>query len=366
MLTTAIVFALQASCPSCADGAALIKRFELPEAATPIRSAKGWAPPKKIVTFGGPEWVAALKAVAPQAEIIGTTDVPSAFPHLADADVYIGICSPAVLRAGPKLRWIQSITAGVDLCTGAPELAGRELTVTNAQGVFGPQIADQTMGMLLTLTRRLNKYAEERRTQKFSHPPADPRVALDSGYWELEGKTMLVVGLGGIGTEVAKRAHAFGMRIIATRNSSRSGPSYVEYVGLSDEVVKLAARADVVVNALPLTPQTRGMFNLAFFQAMKPTAIYVNVGRGETAVTADLVQALQRRVIAGAALDVTDPEPLPDGHPIWQMQNVVLTPHSAGASDQVKHRLMVLAAENLRRYVAGERMISVADLRRGY
>lgn len=368
MLMLALLFALQsgAACPSCADGAALIKRFELTEAPAPIREARGWAPPRKIVIFGNAAWVAALQAVAPNAQIIGTADVPSALPHLADADVYIGQCTPAVLRAGTRLRYIHSMTAGVDLCAGAPELAGRELTVTNAQAILSPQIADQAMGMLLMLSRRLKKYAEQQRSGAFSHPPMDPSVALDSGYWALEEKTMLVVGLGGIGTEVARRAHAFGMRIIATRNSSRTGPAFVEYVGLSNEAVTLAARADVVVNALPLTPQTRGLFNLSFFQAMKPTAFFVNVGRGESVVTADLVQALQRRMIAGAALDVTDPEPLPAGHPLWPMPNVVLTPHTAGSSDQTARRSLVLATENLRRYVMGERLVSVVDLRRGY
>jgi phosphoglycerate dehydrogenase-like enzyme len=175
-----------------------------------------------------------------------------------------------------------------------------------------------------------------------------------------------VIGLGGIGTEVARRAHALGMRVRATRNSGRDGPEFVEYVGLANEAVTLAGWADVVVNSTPLTADTRGMFNTAFFAAMKPTAYFINVGRGESVITSDLVSALQARRIAGAALDVTDPEPLPLDHPLWAMPNVIITPHVAVASDLLLPRVFTLAAENLARYVRGDRLVSVVDVRRGY
>jgi phosphoglycerate dehydrogenase-like enzyme len=183
---------------------------------------------------------------------------------------------------------------------------------------------------------------------------------------EIEGKTLLVVGLGGIGTEVAKRAAGLGMHVLATRNSSREGPPFVDYVGLSDEYVELAARADVVINSTPLTPQTVGMFDAKFFAAMKDTAFFINIGRGESVVTADLVAALEAQRIAGAGLDVTDPEPLPPGHPLWSMTNVILTPHIATSSDFRSERTIVLVAENLRRYLRGDRLLSVVDLAQGY
>ena len=156
------------------------------------------------------------------------------------------------------------------------------------------------------------------------------------------------------------------MRVQATRNSRREGPEFVEYVGLAHEVVELAANADVVVNATPLTPATRGMFDAAFFSAMKETAYFVNVGRGESVVTADLVTALEEGTIAGAGLDVTDPEPLPSGHPLWRMPNVILTPHIAGGSDLLGGRVLALLVENLRRYTRGDPMLSVVDVARGY
>ena len=183
---------------------------------------------------------------------------------------------------------------------------------------------------------------------------------------EVADRTMLVVGLGGIGTQVAKRAHGLGMRVVATRNSRREGPDYVSYVGLADEVIDLAKQADVVVNAAPLTDETRGMFNAEFFDAMKPTAYFISVGRGQSTVTADLIEALNSGEIAGAGLDVTDPEPLPDNHPLWSTPGVVITPHVAGRSREALQRIRALVAENLKRYVAGDPLLSVVNIERGY
>ena len=177
---------------------------------------------------------------------------------------------------------------------------------------------------------------------------------------------MLVVGLGGIGTAVAQRAHALGMRVVATRASDQPKPAFVDTVAKPEELLTLAAQADAVVNAAPLTPRTTGLFDAKFFAAMKPNAYFINVGRGGSVVTADLVEALQSKRIAGAGLDVVDPEPLPPDHPLWQLGNVIITPHVAGNSDKVFGRVLVIVQENLRRYVAGEKMLSVVDAERGY
>jgi phosphoglycerate dehydrogenase-like enzyme len=183
---------------------------------------------------------------------------------------------------------------------------------------------------------------------------------------ELTGRTVLVVGLGGIGTEVARRAHGIGMRVIATRNSSREGPDFVAKVGLSDELLALAAEADVVVNATPLTPATTGIFNHAFFSAMKPGGYFINIARGRSVITDDLVSALRSKQLAGAGLDVTEPEPLPKDSPLWQMNNVIITPHVASTSGVQRDRYVILVTENLRRYVAGEPLLNVVDIERGY
>ena len=185
-------------------------------------------------------------------------------------------------------------------------------------------------------------------------------------FGELTGKTMLVAGLGGIGTEVAKRAHGLGMRVIATRNSSREGPDYVDYVGLAHELNTLAAEADVVVNALPLTNETTYIFDEEFFDAMKSDSIFVSVGRGKSTVTADLISALESGKLYGAGVDVTDPEPLPADSELWNMDNVIITPHIASNGGLSVDRYKVVVLENLRRYVAGEKMLSPVDLSRGY
>jgi phosphoglycerate dehydrogenase-like enzyme len=177
---------------------------------------------------------------------------------------------------------------------------------------------------------------------------------------------MLVVGLGGIGTEVAKRAHAMGMRVTATRASGHSGPEFVSYVGLPAELPKLAAQADVIVNTAPLTPETTGMFDAVFFAKMKPSAYFINVARGGSVVTSALVDVLKSNRIAGAALDVTDPEPLPRNHPLWALSNVIITPHVANDSDLGLDTQVTITTENLRRYLNGERMLSVVDTSKGY
>ena len=353
-------------CPSCIDATALIERFDLRAAPDPVRERDGWAPPRKIVTMMGRGWGPALQRIAPDAEVVAVDDMESALEALPGADVYIGFCGPGIAESGTDLRWIHSPPAGAGGCTSLPQVADGRTLVTNGQRIFAPQIADHAMGLLLAMTRRLARYQEQQRAGQWSHPTASAVVALDSAYWELEGKAMLVLGLGGIGTEVARRGAAFGMRVRGTRNSSREGPDFVEYVGLADETLELASWADVVVNALPLTPDTRGIVSEAFLRTMKPTAYLINVGRGETVDTDALIRALREGRLAGAGLDVTDPEPLPPGHPLWTTPNLLLTPHVAAASDQLAARSLLLAQENLRRYVAGEPMLSVVDPRLGY
>ncbi|MGD8978291.1 MAG: D-2-hydroxyacid dehydrogenase, partial [Gammaproteobacteria bacterium] len=215
--------------------------------------------------------------------------------------------------------------------------------------------------MLLNFSRGLYRYRDAQDARRWERG-----LVSEEHLWELTGKTMLVVGLGGIGTEVARRAHAFGMEVIATRNSSREGPPFVSYVGLADELMTLTPRADVIVNAAPLTAATTDLFDAGFFRAMKPTAYFINVGRGRSVVTADLIQALEQGELAGAGLDVTEPEPLPADHPLWTAPNVIITPHVAAGSDRRIERLWIVMRENLRRYVAGEPMLSVVSVERGY
>jgi len=341
----------------------MIEELGLRESAIPVRELAGWRKPGKVVVFvDKPERVAALQAAAPGLEIVAVDSQAEAVKAVADAEILLGSCDEEILSQGPQLRWIQVYSAGVDRCIGNPGLEQGDRILTNGQKIGSPALAEHAIAMMMALVRALDVYHANQLSGTWQRD-----IGMDRReFMELEGRTVLVVGLGGIGTQTAKRAHGLGMRVIATRSSRREGPPYVDYVGLADETLELARQADVVINTAPLTEETRGMFNAAFFRAMKPTAYFVSVGRGASTVTDDLVAALNSGEIAGAGLDVTDPEPLPEGHPLWTTPRVLISPHTAGRSDKGSDRLFLLVAENLRRYVAGDPLLSVVDIERGY
>ena len=341
----------------------LIRELGLRESDTPASAFPGWSTPKKVlVRLDRPERLAGLQAVAPGVEIVPVSSVDEAVSAAGDTQVLIGYCDEEILSAAPGLHWVQVYSSGVDRCVINPGMHSGNKLLTNGQRIGSPALAEHAIALMMALVRGLDVFHSNQLNGAWQR-----NVALGSGeFMELEGRTVLIVGLGGIGTQTAKRAHGLGMRVIATRGSRREGPDYVDYVGLADEVNKLAAQADVVINTAPLTDRTRGMFNAEFFAAMKPTAYFVSVGRGASTVTADLIAALENGELAGAGLDVTDPEPLPEDHPLWAMPRVIITPHTAGRSDKGRDRLFLLVQENLRRYVAGEPMLSVVDIGRGY
>lgn len=342
---------------------AMIAELGLRESAVASRDLEGWTPPRKIVVWQLPVGSKAdLQAVAPGVEIVMVGSREEAAIEAADAQAIVGTCSEKVLSGAPQVFWVQVFTAGVERCVVLPVMKEGHKLLTNGQRIGSPALAEHAVAMMMALARGLDVYHTNQVKGKWVRETGLER----SDHMELEGRTMLVVGLGGIGTQVAKRGHGLGMRVIATRNSSREGPVYVDYVGLSDELLELASRADVVINTVPLTDQTRGMFDAEFFEAMKSDAFFISVGRGGSTVTDDLVAALQSGSIKGAGLDVTDPEPLPEGHVLWSMPRVIISPHTAGRSDKGLNRLSLMMKENIRRYVAGEPMLSVVDIERGY
>ncbi len=338
----------------------VIERYGLEESQRPVAEHTGWRKPQRVlVSSVHPHLAELVKSQWPDVEVRVAQDAADAVAKARDADVVLGLCTPEILRAGAQIRWIQLISAGVEHCVSIPALRERNVLVTNLRRLNGPVIAEHAIALTLALTRALHVYLPAQAQGEWRRAPDGRMVALS-------GKTMLIVGLGGIGEPVAQRAHALGMRVIAIRASGRQGPDYVSYVGLPDELHKLTREADVIVNTAPLTSATTGMFDAAFFAQMKPTGYFINVARGASVVTPALVQALQQNKIAGAALDVTDPEPLPAEHPLWRAPNVIITPHVAAQTDLGHEATRVLLRENLRRYAAGERMLSVVDLERGY
>jgi len=349
----------------------LVEDFGIYEGPSPTKKDAGWAPPKKIVVPAlMPARLRELKAIAPEVFFIPVKTAEEAAKEAVGADAVVGYCTSDIVKANNKLRWIQIAHAGVEKDL-VPELVNSNIAVTNLQRLHGPNVADQAMALLLALTRGLARDLDKKPL------PSLPLQDRGTEYWkklkdvsqaqELHGRTMLIVGMGGIGTQIARRADAFGMRVMAVDpNKAIVKPAFVFSLDRPDKMMELIPTADVVVLACPLTKETRGIFGKAQFGAMKKSACFINIARGGLVNQKELADALKKNTIAGAGLDVTDPEPLPDGSPLWGMTNVVISPHLGGQSDGARDRAWRLFRENVRRFNAGEPLLCVVDKARGY
>jgi phosphoglycerate dehydrogenase-like enzyme len=307
------------------------------------------------------ELLASIRAVAPNITIIGDLGRESALQYAGRAHgVDAHLLSSAFLDAAPGLRWAQSGSAGVDRYITIPELMSRdEVVLTNMKGMYGPVIAEHVFAMLLSRTRNLPHFLDAGRRGEWDRSRTSTMGALQDG-------TMLVVGLGGIGSEIAMRAHAFNMRVLATARTERPAPPYVDVLGTASDLDELLPQADVVVLAVPLTDETRGMINRETIARMKDGAWLVNIARGAVVDTDALVEALDAGKIGAAFLDVTDPEPLPEGHTLWDRDNVLITPHVAARAELSGERRLALMLDNFRRFGSGEPLLNVVDKEAGY
>jgi phosphoglycerate dehydrogenase-like enzyme len=366
VLTGAAAAAPSAAADSTASPAAppgtaaqLIESLGLHVAPSPVRERSGWHPPRVVlVNRSLHELLPQLRQAASEARFV---EIDQATPRdVAAADATFGVCTPEVLKSAQHLGWIQWTSAGVERCVQQPLLRERAPLVTNLQRTMGPSIAEHVIAMMLSLSRHFEEFYREQSQGHWGSEDSAPELE------DVGGKTVLIAGLGGIGTEVARRAHALGLRVVATRASGHEGPDFVSYVGLPDELPKLAKDADFVVNCLPLTPETTGIFNKEFFAIMKRSTYFISIGRGRSTVTADLTAALTQGTIAGAGLDVVDPEPLPTDSPLWHAPHLLITPHISAHTALASRTRDAVLIENLRRYVAGEPMLSVVDVSRGY
>ena len=348
----------------------LVKSLQLVAAPAPVRQRADWRVPHKVMLleFGKQDWAlrqAQFATAAPQTRIVVAHNMTEALAQAPGTDVLVGfnpeICAPQLLSAATDLRWIESLAAGVENCLAVPGLRERGLLLTNMRAVDAAVIAEHAIALTLAVAHGLDVFAVDTANAQWNsvHGTTTPMQTL-------EGKTLLVVGLGGIGTEVARRAHGLGMTVVATREGDRKGPSFVSHIGAPAELATLARSADVIVSCVPQTPTTQGMFDAKFFALLKPTAIFVNISRGGTMVMADLTQALIDKRLAGAGLDVADPEPLPPDNPLWHAPHVIITPHISSRSDLPGEGRWIVARENLRRYALGAHMLNVVDQTRGY
>ncbi len=296
-----------------------------------------------------------IRSVSEEVELI-VADSDEQFDELLPrVDVLIGEMQPHQVARAAKVRWVAYQSAGIDHMMN-DEIRDSELIITSAKGFVGVHLAEHAFALLLGLTRDIALCARRGTWNK-----TDGLMGR-----ELMGNCIGIVGLGGAGSETAKRAHAFGIEVLAVDPTPARVPDYVSCWGM-DRFYDLLGAADVVVICAPLTAQTEGMFDAEAFRHMKPGALLINISRGKIVEEAALLEALQTGAIAGAGLDVLPTEPVPDDHPLWSMENVIITPHIAGVSPLRFERWLDTFCENLRRFVAGEDDLeSRIDQRRGY
>ena len=275
----------------------------------------------------------------------------------SDSDVIFGDFNKTLFDTCSKLKWVQVLGSGVD---GSlfPEFVESQGILTSAKGFVGTHLADQTWALLLGLLRGIGRAVRERTW--------DNRMSIRHATWELSGRTLGIVGMGGTGLEVARRASGFGMEIIAVDPENVATPSFVKSVRNMEGFYDLLAESDIVSICAPLTKETKDLFDLSAFRQMKSHALLINVTRGRIVNGPDLIRALEDGLIGGAGLDVTPEEPLPSDSPLWDMPNVIVTPHVAGGSPIRQDRTVDLFCQNLERFLSGKPMVSQIDKRKGY
>jgi phosphoglycerate dehydrogenase-like enzyme len=316
------------------------------------------APKKKIVVAGRQDAIAQFAAVSPDVEIVAAPPSGDALLRaVADADAFIGMPSRDVIVAGKRLAWVQVLEAGVEKYR-FPELINSSIVLTNLKKVASPGIADHAMGMLLALTRQLNYFIAARTQESW--------VRKRYNVFELQGMTAVVIGVGGIGSQVAQRAWASGMHVIGVDPQDINPTPYVERLVYPDRLDTVLPLADVVFVCAPLTTESEHMIGEKQFGLMKRGVFFIAVSRGKLYATPALVSALESGKVAGAGLDVTDPEPLPKGHPLWKFENVIVTPHIATYSQHEGERAIAVIEDNIARFAKGEPLRNVVDKQKGY
>lgn len=313
-----------------------------------------------------------IQAASPMMVIQAETEA-QAIKEIVDADALFGYLTLPMLQAARQLRWAQSPTASMEKYL-YPELVESSVIVTNMRGIFSDVIADHVFGFILCFAKNFHIYLRQqmqgvwhmlgRETGELPGYAGPGEVhPSDRAAITLADCTLGVIGLGGIGAEVARRGLSFHMRVLGVDPVVPQAPEGVELYR-PDKLNEMLGQADFVVIAAPHTPETYKLFNRQRTRQMKKSAYLINIGRGVIVDLADLTAALQAGEIAGAGLDVFETEPLPAGHPLWQMENVIITPHCAAASPRVPERHLETLLDNLRRFASGQPLRNVVDKKR--
>lgn len=286
------------------------------------------------------------------------TSSSEAAEQIADADIIVtaGRLNPDIMRQASKLKWIQTLSAGVDKLP-LQELAERQIILTNARGVHTIQMSEFTLSLMLQWVRRANLLHEQQQNRIWNYH-------IQVG--ELHGKTIGIIGAGAIGEAVARKAKAFDMKVIGLNRSGEPQPAFDSTLSGEEGLKTLLSQSDFIVLLLPSTAKTRGFITKEHLALLQPSAFLINLARGDVIDEAALIAALQEGKLAGAALDVFEQEPLPTDSPLWTLDNVILTPHIAGASAQYTQRASSIFYHNVQAFLDGGAMMNVVNLKEGY
>lgn len=302
------------------------------------------------------EWVTAIRAVAGGTPVLTPADEAAALAAAPTAEGWVGQLTPALLERAPRLRWLQALSISLEH-TVFPDLIAADVTLTNMRHIYDDHIANHVLALFLALCRDLPRLARRQIVREWAPRTVEVR--------DPAAMTVLVLGLGGIGAEVVRRLSVLGPTLIGVDPKVTGLPELVE-LARPAALPDLLPRADAVIICAPHTPETEGLFDEAMFQRMQPTALFINIGRGKIVRLAALERALAEGWIAGAGLDVFETEPLPTDSPLWAMENVIITPHTAGFGPAVETRRLAVVLENVRRFVAGQPLTNVTDKARWY
>jgi phosphoglycerate dehydrogenase-like enzyme len=307
------------------------------------------------------EWARQVADACPELEIIVPETREGAEQAIALAECAYGTIPRDMLPRANHLRWLQAPQAAPPAGYYYPELIAHPVEITNFREIYNDHIAAHIMSFVLAFARGLQLYLPQQLRREWKPAPRE-----DDSIVHLPEATALIVGVGGIGAEAARLAAAFGVTVIGVDERRPDKPEGVAEMHRAAALDSLLPRADFVILTVPHTPETEGFFNRARFQRMKPSAFFINIGRGMTTRLDDLVAALEAKEIAGAALDVYEIEPLPASHPLWSMPGVLLTPHTAGHGPYLDDRRFDVLLDNARRFVAGENLRNVVDKSRWF
>ena len=289
--------------------------------------------------------------------VVPSDDSKEIQKQLIDADILaVNHANFPSIKKARKLKWIQSFSAGLNKIL-VPDIINSDILVSSLAGVQDISIAEHVLGFMLIFSRRFYETFKNQKQKKWQK---SQRIH------ELRGKKILIVGLGNVGMEIARISNCLGLEVFGIKKNIKLKPKFVKNVYALDQIEKILPIADFVVLSLPLTDNTYHLFDMKKFRVMKKSAVIINIGRGAIINEKDLINALNKKVIEGAALDVTEIEPLPTNSPLWNMENVVITPHHSGPTDIFMDRAIDIFCLNLKAYLKGKPLPNLVDKKRGY